>query len=220
MVVVAIIIAMIVMVVPGVYYVFKLDQRAAAQKMATTLQLLRDEATLRNVTFRLSFHLDEKYMEIEVGDPNTLIFDNPDARLEYEAQHADKLTRGSKDPGEEGEDPSATTFSKLTDKFHKRMDLPSGLRFGGVYTPQYGEFVQPSGDDEVDSEDAKIVYSYVFANGFSEHTVIHLVDENDPESGFTIEIEPLSGRAHVSPELRDYDERLSFIPDEGPDLPN
>jgi hypothetical protein len=98
------------------------------------------------------------------------------------------------------------------------VQLPSGMVFGGVYTPQYGELVEPQGED--DEESTLRVESYIMSNGFVEHTLIQLVDEDDPTDGYTIEIQPLSGRVKLHSELLDPLNRLDFVPEEGPDLPN
>jgi len=44
-------------------------------------------------------------------------------------------------------------------------------------------------------------------------------DEDDPEEGYTVEVEPLSGKVHVHGELIDFEDSFEWVPDEGPDLP-
>jgi hypothetical protein len=98
------------------------------------------------------------------------------------------------------------------------VQLPSGMRFGGVYTPQYGELVEPTGED--DEDDVLRVESYVMSNGFVEHTLIQLVDIDNPSDGYTIEVQPLSGIVKLHAEVLEPDDRLDFVPQEGPNLPN
>ena len=43
----------------------------------------------------------------------------------------------------------------------------------------------------------RVIYSYVFPNGFTEHTVIWLTEKDDPTSGWTIVVEPLSGNVRL-----------------------
>ncbi|MCA9689370.1 MAG: hypothetical protein KC636_07145 [Myxococcales bacterium] len=44
------------------------------------------------------------------------------------------------------------------------------------------------------------------------------VDEEDDDEGFTITVDPLSGRVDMVGELLDQHDRWAFLPDEGPDL--
>lgn len=212
MIVVAILVALIAVMVPMLGYVLRMDERAAANRLALTYSLLHDEAVLRNVTFRVAYHLDEAYYQVEVGNTDTLVFDDPDARMEWEQQERNKLDQGG--------DTAEADFAEIKDRFHAKIELPSSLRFGRVFTPQYGDWVEPNDDEEVDPEDRKVVYSYVFANGFSEHTVVQVVRIRDPEEGFTVEVEPMTGRTYVDSELLEWDERFDFIPEEGPELPD
>jgi hypothetical protein len=47
---------------------------------------------------------------------------------------------------------------------------------------------------------------------------VRIVDADDPEDGWTIEVEPLTGKVNLEPEIVDPEESLSWIPDEGPEL--
>jgi hypothetical protein len=42
----------------------------AARQIAMTYAQLHDEAILRNRTYRIAYHLDEGYYEIESGEPS------------------------------------------------------------------------------------------------------------------------------------------------------
>jgi hypothetical protein len=186
------------------------------------------------VTFRVAFYLDENTYKVEVGEPGALVFDNPEELAEFKERTEDKLRMMSDEEREEWKE-RVQPFEKLGERFSKQFELPSGVVFGGIYTPQYGEMITPDYDDEsdvllgVDFDQAGMddgearaaqrrVYSYVFANGMAEHTVIWLVDESDPEEGFTIEIEPLSGAVHLHGELIDWEDSYDFVPSEGPEL--
>ena len=92
-----------------------------------------------------------------------------------------------------------------------------------MYTPQYEDLVEPSVDpedtDSVDPEEAVVVYSYMFASGFAEPTVVHIVERDDPESGYTVVVEPLTGRVHLHGEVLDHEDFFDDFPEEGPELP-
>ena len=96
------------------------------------------------------------------------------------------------------------------------MELPSNSTFAYVYTPQYDEPQTPSEEPPEAEADQKIVYSYVFANGVSEHTVVRIVNLDDPGDGYTVEVEPLSGRVSVESEETDIGARMAWLPSEAP----
>lgn len=216
MVVIAIILAVVAVSIPALNAILSLDQRQAARDLALTYERLHDEAVLRNVTFRIAYHLDANYYEVEVGDPDTLIFDDPDRREAFEEELKDKLERY--DPEEREAALRDEVRFETISTFHKRkVELPASTAFGGVYTPQYEDIVRPTGEE--DPEDQVVVYSYLFANGFAEPTVVQLVDADDDEEGFTIVVEPLSGRVRLETEVLDQHDVFRDVPERGPDLP-
>jgi type II secretory pathway pseudopilin PulG len=213
----AIAIVLAALVITGVSAYPPLQQHQAARELSMTYELLHDEAVLRNVTFRVAFHLDQSRWEVEVGRPETLIFDDPDERAEWEERLQDRmklLTRREK--AEEGTE-DENGFQLAQDRFATKRELPRCTRFGGVYTPQYGEMQVPSEDP--DEEEPLVVYSYVFPNGFSEHTLVQLVLRSDPEEGYTIEVEPVSGRVVLHPDLYTIDQLQQDLPEIPPELP-
>ncbi len=219
MVVIALGLVLMGMAVIGLTEVLSLQQRRAAKDLALNYELLHDEAMLRNMTFRVAYHLDGGYYEIEAGDANTLVFSDPDDREDWEEDRERKLRRFTDREIEEGaaDHLKETSFAKVTTKFQTKWELPRGTRFGGVYTPQYGDWVEPEFSEE-DPDKPLIVHSYIFANGSTEHTVVHIVDEDDDEVGFTIAIEPLSGKVHLIPELVDWEDTIGDAPQQGPEL--
>ena len=218
LVVLVILLGVAALVLPAVSSYMQLEQRRAAKELSLTYELLHDQAVMRNVTFRVAFHLDANMYQIEVGDAEVLIFDDPEKREAWEEEVARSRSRFSDDE-EAAEAAIQERFQQLQDSFATKKELPRGTRFGGVYTPQYDEMMEPSGVDITeDPDEAVVVYSYIFPNGFTEHTVVQLVDVDDPDSGYTVEIEPLSGRVHMTAELSRWDERFDFVPEIGPEL--
>lgn len=219
MVVIAIMVTVAAIAMPALSSYMQLEQHRVAKELGLQYGMLRDQAVMRNVTFRIAYHLDANYYQIEVGDPEVLIFDDPEVRSDYEEELEDKLNAFSDDEEASERKEAEGSFQQLQDRFNTKVELPRGTRFGGVYTPQYGELIEPSGVDlEADPEEAVVVYSYIFANGFSEHTVVHLIDEDDQTSGYSVEVEPLSGKVRISGELISHEDRFDFIPEEGPEL--
>jgi type II secretory pathway pseudopilin PulG len=230
MIVVGIMVGLMAIVVPIGLMLLRLDQKAAASELANRYERIRDEAILRNLTFRLAFHLDENYYEVEVSEDPALLFADPDKRKEFEAALQEKMERqarrrspeegGGIEVNEDGLAIQESAFSAVQDKFLKRFELPDGTRFGGVYTPAYGELVRPSVEspEELREEDKKVVYAYVLPSGRSEHAVVHLVRSDNEDVGWTVEIEPMTGQVNVVPELQDWRDRYDFVPKEGPEL--
>jgi prepilin-type N-terminal cleavage/methylation domain-containing protein len=226
MVVIVIMLGMITVAVPTIGSLFSLQQRKVAKDLVLVYQRLHDEAILRNVSFRIGFDLEGNSYSIDTGEPGTLIFDNPEDRESWEEMRDARFALMTSEELEKHE-AARRPFEKLSEGLSETRKLPGGIRFGGVYTPQYPEMMRPEayGGDELKSFNAEgeeipgKVFSYVFPNGMSEHTVIWIVTEDDPKDGYTIEIEPLSGKIQLHGELLDWEDSYDFVPDEGPDLP-
>jgi type II secretory pathway pseudopilin PulG len=224
MVVIAIMAVVIGIGVPSLAAIFDVQQRGAARELAMTYSFLVNEAAMRNVTFRIAYNLDARTYKIEVGDPNTLVFSDPAARAQYEQEKESDMKRFSKsdtpEEGGEGEKSDALDrFAGLDSPgFQSSVELPSNSMFAYVYTPQYDGPQTPSEEAPESPEDQKIVYSYVFANGVSEHTVVRVVSIDDPEDGYTVEVEPLSGRVSVESDETDIGASMAWIPSEAPNF--
>jgi len=203
---------------------FDLQQQSAVKELAQTYTWLIDEAALRNCSFRIAYNLDQGTWKVEVGDPNTLVFATPEEREEYEEEVADQMTKFTQREIEEGAadelESEQGRFEGLSDpSFNTDQKLPGGTRFAYVYTPQYGrDGVEPNDEMPDDPEEQAIAYTYVFSDGSAEHIVVRVVDEDDPEDGYTLEVEPLSGRVHLSTDLIDPEESMAWLPEEGPEF--
>lgn len=222
MVVIAIMAVVLGVGVPSLSAILDVQQRGAARELAQTFRFLQDEATMRNVSFRVAFNLDTNSYQIEVGDPNTLVFSDPAAREAYETereQQVKRFTRKEVEDGKAAETDAHGRFQGLdVPGFQSRVQLPEGTQIGWAWTPQYAEPVTPNAEPASGAEDQRIVYSYIFASGEAEHTVVRLVDVDDPADGYTIEVEPLSGNITVETEVTDIGARLAWIPAEGPTI--
>jgi len=209
---------------PAINGIFDLQQRAAAKEIAQTYTWLMDEAALRNVTFRIAYNLDARSWKVEAGDPGTLVFGTPEEREKFDEQLRDELRRFTQREIEEGQaqdiEAKRGRFEGLTDiAFETGKELPGGTKFAYVYTPQYEDGgLKPSDPLPDDPEDAVIAYTYIFPDGTAEHTVVRVVDEDDPEDGWTIEVWPMSGEIHLSTDVVDPETSLAWIPEEAPEL--
>lgn len=212
MVVLVIMAGVTAVVVPSTYALFDLEQRGAARDLAQTYKFLIQEATMRNVTFRIAYNLTDNSYQIEMGDADTLVFGNPEARRKYEDEQERKLKMFTKEDRDAEAQKDEQRFGGLdVSGFEEKVGLPSGSAWGFVYTPQYPE---PQRYEETKEEDAppQIVYSYIFSNGEAEYTVVRVVSQDDPEDGYSIEVEPVSGRVRVESELIEAGQSLDWLP--------
>jgi len=224
MVVVAIVLLVLGIGIPSMAGLLALQQRGAVQELATAFAYLRDEATLRNVTFRVTFDLDNGAYLVEAGSPDATIFTSEEERLEWEAELEDRLARFTERQIEEGEaddlQDQTGRFAGLEDvTLDTQVQLPGGSRFGWVWTPQHEQPVEPSDEPPEDPEDATLVYAHIFPNGQMEPLVVRIVDEDDLEEGWTVIVEPLTGRIHLEDEAVDPQELFEWLPTEGPEMP-
>ena len=221
MVVIAIVLALTAVLIPSTRSLLEINQRSAARKLAIQLERFHDEAIMRNRSFRIAYFLDEDRYVIEAGEAGALISAGPDERESYENEVRSKLDNMDDEQKLAWKQNNRQPFESLEVAGKMEVVLPKGVKFGGVYTPQYGKMVLPGTKLEGQPEDTPVVvYSYVMNSGFSEHTVVWLVDSNDPTSGWTVEVEPLSGAIRVHGELVDPETDFDFIPDTPPALPN
>ncbi len=222
MVVIAIMAAVLGIGVPSLTAILDVQQRGAARELAQTFRFLQDEATMRNVSFRVAFNLDTNSYQVEVGDPNTLVFSDPAAREAYESEREQQVKRFTRKEVEEGKAAETDAHGRFqgldVPGFQSKVQLPEGTQIAWAWTPQYAEPVTPNTDASARPEDQRMVYSYVFASGEAEHTVIRLVDADDPEDGYTIEVEPLSGNITVETEVTEIGARMAWMPTEGPTI--
>lgn len=222
---IAILVVIVGVAIPSMRGLLDLQVRGAAKELAQTYAWLLDEAAMRNVTFRIEYRLDNSSWKVEVGDPSTLIFSEPDGRQEFEEDLEAEMSRFTEREIEEGEADDvleqAGRFSGLDDPvFGEGHQLPSSAAFAFVYTPQYApDGMSPSEEPPSDPEDEMIAYTYIFPDGTAEQTLIRIVDVEDPDDGWSISVEPLSGVVELTDELIDIEESLAWLPDDGPELP-
>lgn len=218
MVVIAIIAVVSAIAIPSMSAVFDLEQRGAARDLAMTYKFLLNEAAMRNVTFRIAYNLDDRTYQVEVGDPNTLVFSSPDKLAEYQKEQEKKIHLLDKQGTEVAQDAAEKRFAGLTmEGFTSKVELPGNSAWGFVYTPQYGEAQTPTpAEEKKEDEGPKIVYSYIFGNGEAEYTVVRIVSVDDPEDGYSVEVEPVSGVVTVDSDLVEIGASLSWLPTEAP----
>jgi prepilin-type N-terminal cleavage/methylation domain-containing protein len=218
MVALAIGVALMVVALPAIGAAFALEQHRAAKDLALLYQQLHDEAIMRNVTFRIGFNLSDNSYTVEAGDPQSLVFENSEQRDEYRDVMRERIEAASDEEIDNRTKPQA--FQKFNAAYATKRTLPSGTIFAGVYTPQYKEMVRLRKFDADKEGGGTLVYSYIFASGFSEQTVVEIALEGDPTDGYTVEVEPLSGVVSLHSMIIDWEDSFEFVPEEGPSLSN
>jgi prepilin-type N-terminal cleavage/methylation domain-containing protein len=224
MVTVAIVLLILAVGIPSIAGLMALQQRGAVYELATTFAYLRDEATLRNVTFRIAFNLDRSTYEIEAGTPDATIFSTEEERVEWEQELEDRLNAYTEREIAEG---VANELMDQTGRFQgledvtldTKVELPGGSRYGWVWTPQHEDPVAPAEFLAEDPEDDTIVYAHIFPNGQLEPVVVRIVDEDDEDEGWTIIVEPLTGRIHLEDSVVEPEDLFDWLPVEGPEMP-
>lgn len=218
LVAIALMLLMFAVLVPALSNIMMFEQRAAARELSMLYEQLHDEAILRNKSFRIEFDLLDHSYQVQEGSPEVLVFTDADARERFEEREEERLEEMG--PLERKEYLEKQGFSSVEGRgLGGKVTLPENTRFRSVYTPQYEDPVEPPTEDEL--EDRNVVtkaYSYVFSSGFAEAAVIQLVDVDDEDEGFTIVVDPLSGRIGFHTELIDHHDAFEDMPDEGPNL--
>ncbi len=224
MVVIAIIVIVMGVAIPSMALLLDLQQKRAVDRLAETYAYLRDEATLRNITFRIAYYLDRGTWEVQAGSPDAVIFATPEEREAWERDYADRLSRFTEREIAEGEADDILDqegrFRGLDDvALDSTVQLPGGTTFAWVYTPQYSEPVQPQDPPPEDPEDELVVYSYIFPDGQMEFTALQIVGVSDPEDGYTLIVEPLTGRIHLEDANFVFDDLYDWLPETAPEMP-
>ena len=212
--------------IPALSSITATKEKSAVKEIGQTYLWLIEEASVRNVVFRVQFNLDSRSWKVEVADPNTMIFASPEAAEEFQERVEEDRTELPASFSQQGESEdedvvdlrdAGKRFEGLeSELFTTGQTLPEGLMFDFIYTPQYGEDgIRPSTED---SEKDAIAYSHIFPDNTAEHTVIRIVAIDDVEDGYTLEVEPMTGNIRITSDIISPTESMSWVPDEGPTL--
>lgn len=228
MVAIAIMLLLVAILVPGLRSILDVRRREGARQLAATFERLHDESVMRNLSFRLTFYLDEDRYTIEPGQPGALIAATPEERQKFEDDLKSKLMYMNEEERAAWLRNAEQPFEGLQGGHTITVNLPAGVEFAGFYTPQYGRVIRrgekleedrTEGAASADAEDETLkVYSYVMNTGYSEHTLVWLTNAGDPTDGWTVEVEPLSGAVRLHGELLEPSD-FDWLPEQGPQLP-
>ena len=63
-----------------------------------------------------------------------------------------------------------------------------------------------------------VAHIHIFPDGTAEHAVIRITEEDNPDNGYSLEMDPMGGMVRLTDEILDLRNSLDWIPDEGPDF--
>ncbi len=111
---------------------------------------------------------------------------------------------GGQADGSTGTDYRPNEFVLVEDGIFRKRELPRGVHFWGVWTPQYEDPLKPLSSIERDAmleepdDEQKwtVAHTHVFPGGYMEDTVVYLTDD-EGEDVISLVVEPLMGRVKI-----------------------
>ncbi len=160
------------------------DQKVQEQavKLAGTIKFLYDEAAVKNKYYRIVFNLDDRTYMIESSSDPVMV------ALEDEEKIKKPSASGETLPSADGSPPPEAGFSPEEGLLIKPVKLPAGVRFKDILVMH-----------EKTPRQSGTVQAYFFPNGYVEPMVINFADD-DEEVFYSLEINPLTGRAKIRSE--------------------
>ncbi len=178
----------------------ELDMRKTSNKLSSTIRYLYNKAATDGLYIRLILDLEERTYWVEATtDPTRLSEDmelgGPAEAQEGEAAAAEGEEFAEKgEELEEGEKPKIKypkpSFGQIDSFLLKPTKLPDSVFFKDVFVEH-----RPAGVD------GGKVAIYFFPNGYVEHAIINLRNEDD-DYHYSIETSPVSGKVRVENEYR------------------
>jgi len=154
--------------------------REEAVRLAGMIKYLYDESVVKHKYFRIAFNLDEKTYKVESSSESFLVQMEGD-----DAAKKPPPAPGSK-PAPEPSPPAGENFvEEADDSLTRERTFPQGIKFKDIQV-MHAKDPQQSG----------IVYAYIFPNGWIEPMVINVSDD-DEEVFYSLEINPLTGKAKI-----------------------
>jgi general secretion pathway protein H len=193
------------------------DMKKASGKLASTIRYLYNKSATEGLYIRLMLDMEENAYWIEATtDQFTLSSgenekkkkdkDKGDKKSDEEKQNKDQAAKEKEKPeGGKDEDtnkgtllpgqietlkPHEPVFSQVDDYLLKPTKLPDTVFFKDVYV-----------EHEKGPVGSGKVAIHFFPNGYVEHSIINLRDEND-KTNYSLETNPVNGRVSVEEQYR------------------
>lgn len=189
-----------------------LEMKSSSKKLATAIRYLYDKAATEGIYIKLVLDIEENSYWVEAtADPFVISMGEGAAAMpekdaqkkareeaaqaeEEAAAEGEETAEGEEaEEGEEGENrikPREPVFTQIESFLLKATKLPNSVFFKDVYV-EHKPAGTSSGEEAI----------YFFPNGYVEHAIINLRDEDD-ETNYSLETNPINGRVSIEPEYR------------------
>lgn len=178
----------------------ELDMRKTSNKLSSVVRYLYNKAAIDGLYMRLVLDLDERTYWVEATTDPTKLSEDMDVggseeTKQEEASPAEGEEMMVEDEGfKSGERPKMKfpkpTFGQIDSFLLKPTKLPDSVFFKDVFVEH-----MPAGVD------GGYVAIYFFPNGYVEHAIINLRNEDD-DYHYSIETSPVSGKVRIENEYR------------------
>jgi len=170
------------------------DMKNASNKLASTMRYLYNKSATEGLYIRLVMDLSENVYWVEATTDPFLISAGED---EGASMGGGAGEEGAVEEGEEGYAirPRQPVFTKVDSYLLKPTRLPPTVFFKDVYV-----------EHERTAVDGGRAEIYFFPNGMVEHAVVNLRDDDD-ETNYSLETNPISGRVNIEDRYRTREER-------------
>ncbi len=183
------------------------DMKAASNKMASTIRYLYNKAATEGLYIRLVLDLEEQAYWVEATTDPFVISTGEEGRAREGKQEAPEAPaeegaaeEGAAEAPAEGEGteegapqqlkPKEAVFSQVDSYLLRPVKLPDSVFFKDVYVEHRPDAVE-GGQESI----------YFFPNGFVEHAVINLRNEDD-DVNYSLETNPVSGKVSIEDRYR------------------
>ncbi len=185
------------LVVGGMNQFLELDMKKASNKMAATMRYLTNKAALEGLYIRLVIDMEEQTYHVEATTDPVLITRGEEGPLSAVTPSDEDEPTGEaeEDAGPPKLKPREVTFSPMDSYLLKPTKLPSGIFFKDV-SVEHRRVPVEGGKASI----------FFFPNGYMEHAVINLRDEDD-ELNYSLETNPIGGRVNIDNTYRTLEER-------------
>ncbi len=148
------------------------------QKLNTTsrqfvgiLKSIRSDAILLNGIYRLGVDFEKQTWWVESQNKFTLLRNEADPKF---------------DPKKKPDKKEQASNFKLVPKFSKKPnDVPSGVKFEGIFTERSGQMAQGTG------------YIYFFPNGYNEAAILYMNRDGSTSDPYSLVIQATTGKIEI-----------------------
>lgn len=190
-----------------------LDMKSSSQKLASTIRYLYNKAATEGLYIKLVLDIEQNAYWVEATtDPFVIstgegLTDRQRKAEEEKAKEKEaaaaegggtteeEAAAAAAGEGETAIQPKEPVFTQVESFLLKPVKLPDTVFFKDVYV-EHRPLGASAGQEAI----------YFFPNGYVEHAIVNLRDEND-ETNYSLETNPISGRVSIEPEYRTMETR-------------